>query len=371
MTAKFVQPNYTAQDSATYKANIDTDISVLAIVAAMFAPHAQDSPNMTARIDAGSILANGAVVSQSAQNTGTITAPVSNPRYDLIVIDALTAAISVVTGTEAVSPSLPAIPNNKIPIAQISLSVGQSSIINANITDLRTSFGKLTSVAPVVVKTAGYNMAVSDINQKFQANVATANSWNLPSASAVPSGAEITIENIGAGAVTILTAIEGISNIPIVTGWTICIYSDGSIWRIKSFSTATPMQLIPGNYFILASATTQQSMTGATPTKKKEFKATMPGNVTVQWDLESPSGSGLPNAQVYINGSPVGSSQSYGSLNIWITMTQIVSVNIGDLVQIYIWNGTASPAGTTNIKNAYLMSGGYVNIPAVAVVNLN
>ena len=139
--AKFVQPDHTSQDSATYKNNINASISVMATIAAMFAPHAQDTPNMTIKIDAGSLLVGSSIISQNAQNTGTIVAPTSNPRLDLVVIDAVTAALAVITGTEAVSPSLPAIPISKMPVAQIALSVSQTSIINSNITDLRIGAG--------------------------------------------------------------------------------------------------------------------------------------------------------------------------------------------------------------------------------------
>jgi hypothetical protein len=139
--AQFVQTNFNVQDSVTYKTSIDADISVMSRIAAMFAPHQSSPAAMTITIDAGALFVSNALVIQTAQVSGTITAPVSNPRIDRAVIDGTTAVLSIVTGAEAGSPSPPAIPAGKLPCAQIYLIVGQSSIINANITDERIGTG--------------------------------------------------------------------------------------------------------------------------------------------------------------------------------------------------------------------------------------
>lgn len=137
MTATFLQTNFNTQDPATYKGSIDANFAVLAFIGGAFAPHQAATPNMTVVVDAGKLLVNGSLVTQAAQTTGTITAPVTYPRIDRVVIDEITGAVSVVAGTEASSPTAPAIPSGKRPVAQVALSVGQSSIINANITDER------------------------------------------------------------------------------------------------------------------------------------------------------------------------------------------------------------------------------------------
>ncbi|MEN6375558.1 MAG: hypothetical protein ABFD75_12390 [Smithella sp.] len=147
--AKFTQSNFTTQDSATYKAAIDGDISVMARISAMYAPHAKDTPDMAILVDAGSFLYNNAIVSNAQQTTATITAPSSNPRIDLVVIDSYTGVVSVITGAEAASPSPPALTSGKTPIAQIALSVGQVSILNSNITDVRVGMGGSAPIDPV------------------------------------------------------------------------------------------------------------------------------------------------------------------------------------------------------------------------------
>lgn len=74
-------------------------------------------------------------------------ADATNPRRDLVVAKVRDAAYSgasndfslaVVTGTPAGSPVDPAVPNNAFVIARVAVAALASSIVNANITDLRT-----------------------------------------------------------------------------------------------------------------------------------------------------------------------------------------------------------------------------------------
>ncbi len=142
--AKYVAPNYTdvAQTAAIYKGYIDGGMSVLHAVAGDFAPHAQDTPVMTIAVDAGKIIkGDGTLTEQAAQNTATITAPVTNPRIDRVIIDASTGAVSVITGAEAASPTAPSITAGKLPVAQIALTTSTTAITNSMITDERTTYG--------------------------------------------------------------------------------------------------------------------------------------------------------------------------------------------------------------------------------------
>jgi hypothetical protein len=135
----FTQPDYTNQTATAYKTAIDGAINVLKRIAQAFAPHEQTSPNMTVRVDAGYIWSGTALTEVAAQSTGTITAPVGNPRIDRVVVDATTGAVSVVTGTPAASPTPPAIPAGKIPVAQVLLQTSSSTITNSMITDERVT----------------------------------------------------------------------------------------------------------------------------------------------------------------------------------------------------------------------------------------
>jgi hypothetical protein len=136
MVAKFTQPDYNTQTGTAYPLNIDASMSVLARRGAAFAPRAQDTPDMTVRVDAGSVYLANAIFEVAAQSTGTITAPVTNPRIDRVVMDDL-GNVFTITGTEAASPVAPALINGRIPIARVLLQTSSAQITNSMITDER------------------------------------------------------------------------------------------------------------------------------------------------------------------------------------------------------------------------------------------
>ena len=109
----------------------------LDVFASQFIVSAQSTPNMTVSITGGNIQNGTTRTTVSAQNTATLTAPVSNPRHDLVVIDQITGTQSVITGTEAASPSDPSVSIGKTVLARIRLTVGMSSIPDSSIDDLR------------------------------------------------------------------------------------------------------------------------------------------------------------------------------------------------------------------------------------------
>ncbi|MDZ4340442.1 MAG: hypothetical protein U1B94_09570 [candidate division NC10 bacterium] len=136
----FVQPDagsQTGQTGSAYKSAIDGAVSVLKRISQAFAPHEQATPNMTVRLDAGFIFSGGTLTEVAAQNSATITAPTTNPRIDRIVVDEATGTVSVIAGTEAASPTAPAITAGKLPVAQVLLQTSTTQITNAIITDER------------------------------------------------------------------------------------------------------------------------------------------------------------------------------------------------------------------------------------------
>lgn len=137
--ATFVQPNYTTQTASEYKANLDAAAAVHQRLGGPFAPHAAATPNMTVVLDAGSLRTGTTLTEKAQQATGTITAPVTNPRIDRIVIDGSTGVVSVIAGAEAASPSAPAIASGKIPVAQVLLQTNSTAITNSMLTDERTA----------------------------------------------------------------------------------------------------------------------------------------------------------------------------------------------------------------------------------------
>lgn len=132
------QPNYNTQGGTEYPLAIDATVQAFFRIAGAFAPHEQSTPNMTVRVDAGVIPASGALGTEvAAQNTGTITAPTTNPRKDIVYIDATTGAVGIATGTEAASPVDPAIPAGKVAVGRINCTVGMTAIANSALDDIR------------------------------------------------------------------------------------------------------------------------------------------------------------------------------------------------------------------------------------------
>lgn len=136
-TNKFTQPDFTSQDAATYKANLDGAANVMQQIGAAFAPSAQDTPDMTVLLHAGNLFVAGALVEVAEQSTGTITAPSSNNRIDLVYIDMTTGAVGVATGVEDAVPSAPVVPSGKLPVATVSLATSTTAIQDTAITDVR------------------------------------------------------------------------------------------------------------------------------------------------------------------------------------------------------------------------------------------
>ena len=134
---QFLQSNYTTQTGTAYPLAIDADWAVAARLVDNFAPHAQATPNMSVTLDAGHLFNGTTLTEIAAQSTGMIAAPVSNPRIDRVVIDRVSGAVSVVTGTEAASPVPPAIPAGKAPVAQVLLQTASTAIGNSMLTDER------------------------------------------------------------------------------------------------------------------------------------------------------------------------------------------------------------------------------------------
>jgi hypothetical protein len=161
--ATYSIPNYTTQDPATYKAAIDGDFRVAQRIVDAFAPHQQSSPNMTVRLDAGAIFSGAGLKEVAAQSTGTITAPVSNPRIDRVVCNLITGDVSIITGTAASSPVAPAFTSGVFPVAQVLLQTGSTSITNSMITDERINNMTIYNL-PVKTVTSTSNAITFDLS---------------------------------------------------------------------------------------------------------------------------------------------------------------------------------------------------------------
>ena len=85
------------------------------------------SNTMALFVNPGIFTYNGVRLIYSGGVSPTITAPVSNPRIDLLCIDNA-GTLTLVTGTEGASPSVPTYPSGKLTLCEIYNVVGETSI---------------------------------------------------------------------------------------------------------------------------------------------------------------------------------------------------------------------------------------------------
>lgn len=233
----YTQPDNTAQSGTTYKTNIDGAFDSGERIFNEFAPRAQATPNMTIVVDPGRRF-NGIALfaNATAQSTATIVAPVTNPRIDRVVIDRNTGTVSVITGTEAASPSAPAITADKVPVAQVSLVVGQTTIVNADITDERDLAWVGHGRGTVEAKTAAFTVANTDNGKVFNCTSGTF-TVTLTAVATLIAGFEATVVNSGTGVVTLdgdgAETIDGATTLAVRAGQAVTAVSTGAAWRVK------------------------------------------------------------------------------------------------------------------------------------------
>lgn len=94
-------------------------------------PYQQAVPNLTLIVSPAVIYFGHIKVEFAGGNSPSFTAPAANPRIDILSIN--TSGVLVRTaGTEAASPTTPAVPDGNMPICSIYNRVGQTSIKNTD-----------------------------------------------------------------------------------------------------------------------------------------------------------------------------------------------------------------------------------------------
>jgi len=116
------------------KCILHIDVSVY-----LFDRHEATTPDMTVVITAGKVQNRVTVASVSTQTTAAISAPATNPRTDLVTVSLIDGTYNIVTGDESASPVTPDVPFGYKPISLIDLVVSQTSILNSDITDIRSA----------------------------------------------------------------------------------------------------------------------------------------------------------------------------------------------------------------------------------------
>lgn len=239
----YTRPDSQTQDSSTYLTNIDNAFAVFERMGASFAAH-QTLPtaNMKIQVDAGFVYdLAGTLTTVSAQETGTITAPATNPRWDRVVLNPSTGVISVVTGTEGASPTIPAIPAGRIPVCRVLLTVGKTSILNADLFDER--------VLPVYTSTSLANLTVRPASGTARLTLdSPENSGTLTEFLFTARDSAGNVENTG----RIQTSWESNTNGSEDSVMTFSVESGGSLFNmleLRSFSDGNKVPTLYGNIF--------------------------------------------------------------------------------------------------------------------------
>ena len=88
-------------------------------------------------IASGKVIINGVIVSVAEQLDEALSnADATSPRYDVICVDN-TGVISVITGTPAATPTVPAVTSNKCPLATVLRPAGNNNVLLTNLYDGR------------------------------------------------------------------------------------------------------------------------------------------------------------------------------------------------------------------------------------------
>ncbi len=102
-----------------------------AYAASVLRAHQQTTPGMTLYVENGAYYINGVRYLFAGGSSPTFTAPVSNPRIDVLSIDT-TGTINITEGTEASSPAVPSYPENQVSICEVYHVVGETAIYTSN-----------------------------------------------------------------------------------------------------------------------------------------------------------------------------------------------------------------------------------------------
>jgi hypothetical protein len=180
------------------------------------AVYATTPTSMQVKLSAGLGFMNAVpVYVPSVLTSLTLVAPDSNPRIDVLAVDADTRAIVMFTGEQNASPVAPTVTGNRIAVAQIYHRVGETTIedvddsTNAYITNLYTFNGTFTD---------------TDTTPSIAGN----NTWNTPWTVAAPY--EITTFDGGYAGKEIMIIGRNAD----------CVVKKGSNLKMSADWTATP-----------------------------------------------------------------------------------------------------------------------------------
>lgn len=92
--------------------------------------------SLVVNVASGVVKINGTNVSFAATTKTVTTADTTNPRFDIITVNA-SGAVTLTAGTAAPAPVIPAVPANSTTLAVITVPASDTTITNDQISDVR------------------------------------------------------------------------------------------------------------------------------------------------------------------------------------------------------------------------------------------
>ena len=304
---------------------------------------------------------------------------------------AVTAGYVYGTVTAATAAGAPAVTTITAKFDSGGLDVGLSAIKLGIISPL----GGALPILPVAVETASFALSKEHHGKTIYANSETPIDCTMLTASHLPSGWWVDIINVGAGALTLVGTVEGVTN-PVLAQWgRLRLMSNGTAWSgrmpgkadvglgnvdntadaAKSVSYAATAgsaasadsvangsitqaklePVTPGLILSMGSAPTERSTSSTAYVKLKEFSAVLRGGTyTIQGNIKSGYMGYFSYYQVYINGSPAGSVFSTQVTGYQRALSDNYTLAVGDIVTIW---GRGSGGSTAYVNNVVISRG--------------
>lgn len=105
----------------------------------MLLAHQKDVPDLQIYVEPGEVYFADKRISFAGGASPTFTAPTTNPRLDVLVIDS-TGILVRIAGTEASVPVAPTYSDNQFPICQVHCRVGMTQIFDENVAPFNQGF---------------------------------------------------------------------------------------------------------------------------------------------------------------------------------------------------------------------------------------
>jgi hypothetical protein len=282
-------PNWLQQ--GTYPASIDRD------VLGFYSPTPRTTGCAVTVSSAMTVnIAPGQVAVPTANNTGTVlctsdaveqvtltAAPASGTnRYDLIICQARGNDLdggsnndfifTMVTGTGAASPTIPAVPNNAALIAHIYIPGGSASVTAGNITDRRLTgiYRSWRSVAWTTSMGGVVGMDIIDAGPSYPWTQIT-NAFTIPVAGSYNVNAVASFVASAAAQFGVLTI--QVNTAAVFSGMPVFAQSNGNV--IGGMASCLLPNLAAGNYIQMYLQASNAGLTGSTG--KDRFQMTVQG----------------------------------------------------------------------------------------------